>query len=466
MSYTKQNFEPGQVLTAAKLNLMDDQIALNEFFVFNGALNTTTSPTPTYTSAVTKAQVEAAWPNCYLKFTIDGSSTYYYAWPALNTNSGYHFDSHAGGSTRRIACGGSGGSTTWSVNMKNESVPGYIGTVVVLGDDMCYGTGTSGAGNWTEQLTKTYDNKYTGMNTVYNAANNGACFGDYSLTSGATSINAQATAQAEHIKTADMVIICSCYNDVKAAEASNNTTYSTVLSAVRTAITTIKTYINGTGGNPKCRIVYLSYGSGYVADGNSNNYAWANNLAPTDAAIKCVCQEQGVQVIDFMAGSGCNGSDFVGSFPTPTPTTQQNPNSGAAKIGRAMVQKLIDRDSTIKPPESLVIDFGSNVSASTINPYNYNFNFLQWLYVRQGIDISIHVYNTGYEDLWLPGRLVYMSKNTTSSTPADRLAIWLIEWPSATTTSVTTTTTMNQALVQLYVSNGSTTTTYNRIAHT
>lgn len=448
MSYTKQNFEPGQVLTAAKLNLMDDQIATNELTTFTGQINSSVAGAPTFTCSATYEQIAAVWPNCILKFTgVGGGSTnYYYARPGYLTTARASFYNTVGVTNRIIYVEGS----TWAVDIKNEAVPGYIGKIVVLGDDMC-----AGNDSWVKQLTTTYDNKYTSKNTVYNAAAVGACFGNYSLGS-ATSINAQAQAQSENIKKADMVIICSCYNDVKAAEANNDTTYSTVLTAVRNAITTVKGYINGDGGNPKCRIVYVSYGDGYVADGNNKNYAWANNLAPTDAAIKCVCQEQGIQVIDLMSGSGCNGSDFTGSFPIPS-------TAGAVKIGRAMVQKLIDRSSTIKPPSSLIIDYGLS---NAINPHRYNFNFLQWLYVNQGIDIVVMVDVVVSGDASgqkRPGRLLYMSTSTSSTTASDRLAVWLIEKPSNLAGNVSSNTYLNRALIQSYVSGGTTVSSYTDI---
>lgn len=445
MSYTKQNFESGQILTAAKLNAMDDQIAINELIEYTGALVTTSGPT--FTCSATKAQIDDTWPNCSLKFTIDGSSTYYYAYPALKTTSGYHFEYNAGPLSYRIARN----SSAWSVNMKNESVPGYIGKIVVLGDDMC-----AGDNSWVSHLTKTYNSSWTGMNTVYNAAVVGACFDSYTGQT-ATSIYQQAANQETHIKEADMVIICGCYNDAQAAAAGYSApTYSTVADGFEKVITRVKGYINATGANPKCRIVYVSYGDGYYNASNTKDWAYTVNLRSIDTTCKCICNLRGVQVIDLVSGANTDNGDFSGNFPIPTA-------DGATKIGRAMVQKLIDRTSTIKPPKTLVLNYGTSNSP---NPYHYTFAWLQWLYVSCGVDIKIFVTNQDYPDLLLPGHLVYMSKNTTSSTPAERLAIWKIEWPNATTTSVTQNTYMNQAIIQTYVQNGATTTTYNRIAHT
>lgn len=409
MSYTKHNFASGDILAAADLNEMDDQIAANELTLI--PINISYSNYAyTVTSSWTKAQVEAVWPNCIVVVQVGSNTDRTYAVPLFKDSNQCQFMGWAGSYRRQIKVTSSG----WTCLMNEELVNARPSEkILVIGDSMCsaYGTATT---PWPSLLNRSLDNTFINTSIdVRNAAVSGACFGSYSLSS-ATSLLAQLNANSTFVSSGTPIVcVCSCYNDVKAAENGTNVNYSGVLTAAKAVFDRIRAL------NANARIVYLSYCNGLITDSSGYETGWYNRCRPMDCALRAMCSSEGIQVIDLTSGSGYNATMVQSDYKHPT-------NAGHNAIGRAMRHKLIDRCTTMPPDTSVTLDFGQATNAG-INPYKYDFPFIQTLYSKYGIDVKIRLWAvTGYDCL---GVIQYCSNPSATN----QFVMWKSEALSATT---------------------------------
>lgn len=427
MSYTKQNFASGDILEAADLNAMDDQIALNELTVFTATTTCGTTyghlnDTVTLTCSATYAQIAAVWPNCVLH--VDSN---YYAYPNYKTSTAYWFNDFYEGYRRRYIVTSSG----WTINMAAEYMESDLGTVLVIGDSMCAGN-SSNTRTWVDWLKMDKDLWWVQNTNVTNAAVYGAAFGAYSV-GGVTSLLAQLNANSSVISSGKpTVLVCSCLNDVLAAEAGN-VTYKGIVDAAKTLFDRIRTI------NANARIVYLSYGSGLITNASDYETAFASRCIPVDLAISALCMTEGIQVISLTSGSGYNKTFVQADYAHPT-------DAGMDKIGKAMRIKLLDRTTTLHPDSNVILDFGNGT-----NPYKYDLPFIRYLYNQHGIDVKLRLYAvSGY---WCIGTIAYVSDPGSQSD----IAMWYSMAPTSSTLSSSQT--MDRYCTKMVLSNGVTTTT-------
>lgn len=385
MSYTKHNYASGDILEAADLNEMDNQIAKNELTVFNATINTQpqthVGDTQSIECSVTYQQVAAAWPNCVL---LINNNTYMD--PLYYDGAQYIFMGFSNDIRRRCIVTSEG----WTVDLAYEYESANLGRVLVIGDSMCAGN-SNNTKKWPSWLTMGRELRWTSpSNTIVNAAAYGAAFGSYSIT-GATSLLAQLNANASFVSSATgTVLVCSCYNDVKAAEAGR-VTYDGILDAAKIVFDRIRAL------NANTRIVYLSYCSGLITNSSGYETGWAGRCKPMDTALRALCVSEGIQVMSLTSGSGYNSSFVQGDNMHPT-------DSGMDKIGKAMRNKLLDKTSTLLPDPTVILDFNT---VSNINPYKYDFGFLQRLYIKYGIEVKIRL--QAVTNFWCLGTIAYIS---------------------------------------------------------